>query len=69
MAESSTVAVIGLGALGLVTLKNLLEEGYNATGFERNGYIGGLWKYTDDDKTSVLKSITALLSTIMLKVC
>ncbi|KAG9777500.1 hypothetical protein KCU88_g4528, partial [Aureobasidium melanogenum] len=33
---SSTVAVIGLGALGLVTVKNLLEEGFEVTGFEKN---------------------------------
>lgn len=42
------------GALGLVTLKNLLEEGFDATGFERKSYVGGLWKYTLDETTSVL---------------
>ncbi|CAK7246331.1 MAG: hypothetical protein STHCBS139747_007958 [Sporothrix thermara] len=48
------VAVIGAGALGLVTLKNLLEEGFDATGFERKSYVGGLWKYTLDDTTSYI---------------
>ncbi|KAF2018251.1 FAD/NAD(P)-binding domain-containing protein [Aaosphaeria arxii CBS 175.79] len=56
MAERRTVAVIGAGALGLVTIKNLLEEGFDVTGFERNAYVGGLWQYTEDDKTSVLQS-------------
>lgn len=29
------VAVIGAGTIGLITLKNLLEEGIDAVGFER----------------------------------
>ncbi|UPK97593.1 hypothetical protein LCI18_008528 [Fusarium solani-melongenae] len=55
MAEQSPrVAVIGLGVLGLVAVKNLTEEGFDVTGFDRNSYVGGLWHYTDEDKTSVL---------------
>ncbi|CAK7231354.1 hypothetical protein SEUCBS140593_007897 [Sporothrix eucalyptigena] len=56
------VAVIGAGALGLVTLKNFLEEGFDATGFERKSYVGGLWKYTLDETTSVLPSTIANIS-------
>ena len=26
------------------------------TGFDRNEFVGGLWHYTDDDRTSALKS-------------
>lgn len=44
------------GALGLVAVKNLVEEGFEVTGFDRNKYPGGLWKYTEEEKTSVLKS-------------
>ncbi|KAF2460027.1 flavin monooxygenase-like protein [Lineolata rhizophorae] len=62
MGEGTTVAVIGLGALGLVSLKNLAEEGYVVTGFERNGYVGGLWNYTEEDKTSVLQSTIVNIS-------
>lgn len=51
-----TVAVIGLGAQGLVTLKNLLEQGFNVTGFDRNDYIGGLWHYCAEHRISVLPS-------------
>jgi dimethylaniline monooxygenase (N-oxide forming) len=50
------------GPAGLVALKNLLEEGFDATGFDRNSYVGGLWQYTEDDKTSVLESTVVNIS-------
>lgn len=54
---SSTASLIHYfsGALGLVTVKNLAEEGFAVTGFDRNEFVGGLWHYTDDDRTSALK--------------
>ncbi|KPI44468.1 Dimethylaniline monooxygenase [N-oxide-forming] 3 [Cyphellophora attinorum] len=45
------VAVIGLGLHGVVALKNLREEGFDAVGFDKNPYIGGLWRYTTDETT------------------
>ena len=40
-----------------MAVKNLVEEGFDVTGFERNPYVGGLWHYTDDkDTLSVLPS-------------
>ncbi|KIX01095.1 uncharacterized protein Z518_10161 [Rhinocladiella mackenziei CBS 650.93] len=60
--SSIDVAVIGLGALGLVALKNLREEGFNATGFERNTYVGGLWQFTEAKQTSVLESTIVNIS-------
>ena len=43
------------GAYGLAATKNLLEEGFDVVGFERNQYVGGTWKATSDvTKTSVL---------------
>ncbi|KAH7157356.1 flavin monooxygenase-like protein [Dactylonectria estremocensis] len=60
--EAPTVAVIGLGVLGLVAVKNLVEEGFNVTGFDRNDYVGGLWHYTDEDKTSVLPTTVINIS-------
>ncbi|CAI4215535.1 unnamed protein product [Parascedosporium putredinis] len=57
-----TVAVIGLGAFGLVATKNLVEEGFDVTAFDRNPYIGGLWRYTTDNRTSVLPSTVANVS-------
>ncbi|KAF9776439.1 hypothetical protein IL306_005374 [Fusarium sp. DS 682] len=52
--QTPKVAVVGLGVAGLVAVKNMLEEGFDVTGFERSKYIGGLWHYTEQDKTSVL---------------
>lgn len=57
-----SVAVVGLGASGLVTLKNLKEAGFEVTGFDRSSYVGGLWKYTDDDQTSVLETTIVNIS-------
>ncbi|PKS10959.1 hypothetical protein jhhlp_002718 [Lomentospora prolificans] len=54
--EAPTVAVVGLGALGIVSVKNLLEQGFAVTGFDGNEFVGGLWHYTPDDRTSVLES-------------
>ncbi|DAA76291.1 TPA_exp: Uncharacterized protein A8136_0963 [Trichophyton benhamiae CBS 112371] len=48
--KAPTVAVLGLGALGLVSMKNMLEEGFNVTGFDRNSYVGGLWHYNEENK-------------------
>ncbi len=45
-----------IGALGIATVKNLVEAGFDVTGFDSNSYVGGLWHYTDEDKTSVLPS-------------
>lgn len=48
--------LMSTGAMGLVTVKNLLEEGFDVTGFDRNNYIGGLWHFTNDEDTlSVLE--------------
>ena len=49
-----SVAVIGLGAQGLVTVKNLLEQGFEVTGFDRNAYIGGIWHYSKEQYVSAL---------------
>ncbi|OAA69551.1 dimethylaniline monooxygenase 2 [Cordyceps fumosorosea ARSEF 2679] len=47
----TTVAVIGLGGMGIAAVKNLVEEGFQVTGFERNAYCGGLWHFTEDKTT------------------
>lgn len=60
--QQPTVAVIGAGPAGLVALKNLLEEGFEVTGFDKNPYVGGLWQYTEEDKTSVLQSTVVNIS-------
>ncbi|KAK4493929.1 hypothetical protein PRZ48_015115 [Zasmidium cellare] len=50
------VAIIGTGVVGLIATKNLAEEGFDVTAYERHAYIGGLWHATDDEaQASVLK--------------
>lgn len=48
------IGVIGLGAQGLVAVKNLLEEGFDVTGFEKNDFVGGIWHYSAETRVSVL---------------
>lgn len=62
-AKQTSLAVIGLGACGLTTLKNFLEAGFSVTGFDENSYVGGLWEYSENaGKTTVLKTTVANLS-------
>ncbi|CAI0651037.1 unnamed protein product [Colletotrichum noveboracense] len=62
MTEGNKVAIVGLGALGLVALKNCLEEGFEATGFDRIPYPGGLWTYTPEDRVSALPTTVVNIS-------
>ncbi|KUJ13257.1 putative dimethylaniline monooxygenase [Mollisia scopiformis] len=58
-----TVAVIGAGSSGLSMLKNLREDGFKVTCYERRSQVGGLWAYTDDKKmTTALPTTTANIS-------
>lgn len=40
------VGIIGAGMIGLVTLKNLKEQGLDGTIIDQNDYIGGTWHYS-----------------------
>ena len=41
------------GVIGLGALKNLLEEGFDVTAFEKSDDVGGIWNYTDgSERTS-----------------
>ncbi|KAK0328969.1 hypothetical protein LTR82_000903 [Friedmanniomyces endolithicus] len=60
--QADTVAVIGLGAYGLATLKNLVEEGFNATGIDRNFYVGGIWHTTAEARLSTLPTTVVNVS-------
>jgi cation diffusion facilitator CzcD-associated flavoprotein CzcO len=49
---SAVQAVIGAGAAGLVSIRELLKEGHQVTGFEQGAKPGGVWVYdeaTDSD--------------------
>lgn len=41
------VAVIGAGAAGLVTVKHVLEAGFDCEVFEQTDKVGGTWNYTE----------------------
>ncbi|VVB01588.1 unnamed protein product [Arabis nemorensis] len=45
--KSRHVAVIGAGATGLVTARELRREGHSVVVFERQNQVGGTWIYTD----------------------
>ena len=45
-----------IGVTGLVTLKNLREEGFNAKCFESSDFIGGVWSFSENkNETSILQ--------------
>ena len=50
------VAVVGAGPLGLMAIKVLKEDGFDVTCYEARDYIGGIWKYSEDEYTSVQES-------------
>lgn len=43
------VAVIGVGIAGLVTIKSCLEEGLEVIAFEKSDYLGGNWKFKEQE--------------------
>jgi dimethylaniline monooxygenase (N-oxide forming) len=52
----TTIAVVGGGPLGLMALKNLREDGFDATVYETREYAGGLWKPSTDDSLSIVEN-------------
>lgn len=60
--QQPSVGVVGLGAQGLVTVKNLLEQGFSVTGFDRSNYLGGIWHYTAEHQTSALPTTVVNVS-------
>ena len=48
----------GVGVAGLAATKNLDEQGFDVTAFDKNNQVGGLWEFKEDPKqTTVLKSM------------
>jgi thioredoxin reductase len=52
--HGKNVAVIGAGAAGLVSAKELLQLGHNVVVYEQNSTIGGVWAYTEDVEDDLL---------------
>jgi len=55
--EKKRVCILGAGASGLVSMKIAQEENLQIVCYERSDFIGGLWKYRDEDD-SKLASVT-----------
>lgn len=41
------IAVIGAGASGLASAKNILEQDHKVDIFEKSSVLGGIWYYTN----------------------
>ncbi|QPC73104.1 hypothetical protein HYE68_003856 [Fusarium pseudograminearum] len=67
--ENIDIAIIGTGPAGLVALKNLREQGFNAVAFERRESVGGLWAYSDNtDYTTALDDTTVNVSKFVFQI-
>lgn len=51
-ANRKRVAVIGGGTSGIVSLKELLEEGHEVVLYEKNSKTGGVWAVNDEGESS-----------------
>lgn len=47
-------AVIGAGAAGLVSARELKREGHLVTVFEQSEEVGGVWNYSEDTEEDLL---------------
>jgi cation diffusion facilitator CzcD-associated flavoprotein CzcO len=47
-------AVVGAGAAGLVTARELQHEGHIVTVFEQDSKLGGVWNYSEDVESDLL---------------
>jgi cation diffusion facilitator CzcD-associated flavoprotein CzcO len=56
------VAIIGCGASGLVTLKELLAEGHTGVIFERTSHVGGIFKTVYQEGQMVSSTIITMFS-------
>ena len=51
---STPQAVVGAGAAGLVSTRELLREGHRVTTFEQHDNVGGIWDYQEECETEDL---------------
>lgn len=49
MSSPKLICVIGAGASGLTSMKQCREENLDVICYEKSNFIGGLWKYRDED--------------------
>ena len=56
------VAVIGAGPTGITVLKNLLDQGIQAVGFDRGKVVGGNWVFSEENEHSSVFETTHIIS-------
>jgi len=52
--EALLQAIVGAGAAGLITARELRKMGHQVTVFEQTNSIGGVWSYTDEVEDDIL---------------
>jgi len=52
--QANSVAVIGAGAAGLITARELQRQGFDVTLFEQGEQLGGLWVYSEEAESDAL---------------
>jgi hypothetical protein len=56
------IAVIGSGPSGITALKNLVDQGLDATAFDLNLEVGGNWIYSENESHSSVFETTHIIS-------
>ncbi|XP_044744630.1 flavin-containing monooxygenase FMO GS-OX5-like isoform X2 [Coccinella septempunctata] len=46
--QKMRIAVIGVGAAGLVAIKHCIQDGHDCEAYEQTEFVGGTWNYTDE---------------------
>lgn len=59
---TSRLAVIGAGPSGICALKNALDQGLDAVGFDANDRVGGNWIFREDNSHSSVFETTHIIS-------
>ncbi|XP_074603122.1 flavin-containing monooxygenase 5-like [Brevipalpus obovatus] len=49
LSKTKKICVIGAGASGINAIKECRDEGFDVVCYEQSNFLGGLWKYRDDD--------------------
>ncbi|VDL79461.1 unnamed protein product [Nippostrongylus brasiliensis] len=49
MVQKKKVAIVGAGASGLPSIRHGLLYGLDVTCFEASSYVGGLWRYREEE--------------------
>ena len=58
------VAIIGAGASDLTAIKSCLDEGFEPVCFEQESYLGGMWKFTEDNSISSSVYRSTVINTV-----